>query len=178
MFRLSFSRFLSLVLRSGILAGELKRAGAVLRALARGPGGWRFVRLDGGWFGFVGAVDRLMEAIAAARHLDNFGMVQEAVQNGGGGGGVVEQLAPFLNGPVGGHERGMIFVAAQNDFQQDFPRLGRQGLEAHVIDDEQVGFEVAAQAAIQGGGRGFGLEFAHQLENGAVENQKTGLDGV
>ena len=46
------------------------------------------------------------------------------------------------------------------------------------VDDQQVGLEVAGQAAIQFRRRDFGLELAHQLENRFIDDHKTRLDGV
>ena len=57
------------------------------------------------------------EPVAASGDRDYFGVVQEPVQDGAGSGHVVEQLAPFLDGPVGCHERGAVFVAAHDDLQ-------------------------------------------------------------
>ena len=43
------------------------------------------------------------EPVAASGDGDDFGVVQEPVEDGAGGGHVVQELAPFLDGPVGGH---------------------------------------------------------------------------
>jgi len=43
-------------------------------------------------------------------------------------------------------------VAAQDDFEEEFVTAGGQGFEAHVVDDEEVGFEVAGgEGAFCGG---------------------------
>ncbi len=118
------------------------------------------------------------QPIASTGDLNNFGVVEKAVENGRGGGRVVEELAPFFDGPVGGHQGGAVFVSAQDDLQEDFSGFGRQGFEAHVINDQQVGFEVAGQAAVQFGGRGLGLEFADQVKDGPIQCHKTGFNGV
>jgi len=107
--------------------------------------------------GLVVPSGRVIEAVAASGHLNNFGVVEEAVQNGCGRRDVVEQFAPFFDGPIGGHEGGAILITAQDDLQEDLAGFGGQALESHVIHDEQVGFEIAGQATVQFGGRGLGL---------------------
>ena len=65
----------------------VKRAGAERRALARGPGGRRFVRrwvfLD-----FVTQARGFFDAVAFAGDADDLGMMEEPVQDGPGGGHV------------------------------------------------------------------------------------------
>ena len=75
------------------------------------------------------------KSIAFAFHLDDFGMVEKTVDNGRGRRDIVEQLASFFDGPVGGHERGAVLIAAHDDFQENLPGFGRQDFESHVIDD-------------------------------------------
>ena len=105
-------------------------------------------------------------------------MVKEAVQDGRGSGHIVEQLAPFLDGAVGGHERGAGFIAAHDDLQEHFPGFGRQDFEPHVIDNQQVGFEVAAQGAIEFLRGLIGLKFPDHVEDGTVEDLEAGFDEV
>ena len=66
---------------------EVKRAGAELRALARGPGGRRFVRRRISGL-FLTDSRRFFDAITFAGDADDLGMMQEPVQNGPGGGHV------------------------------------------------------------------------------------------
>jgi len=88
------------------------------------------------------------------------------------------EFPPFLDGAVGGHEGGAVFIAAHDDFQEDLPALGRKGFEPHVIDDEQVGFEVAGEHPGDASFGFLGEEFAHQIEHGAVEHEEPGLDSL
>jgi len=71
---------------------------------------------------------------------------------------VVEELTPFLNGAIGDHHRGTGFVPAKDDLQQAFPGLGWEGLDAKIINDEQVGLEPADVGALGFEGRGVGLQ--------------------
>lgn len=91
---------------------------------------------------FLGVAGALAEAVAASGDGDDFGVVEEPVEDGAGGGDVAQELAPFVDGAVGGHHGGAVFVAAHDDLQQDFPTLGWKDFQAHVVDDEQVGLEV------------------------------------
>lgn len=118
------------------------------------------------------------QSIASAFDLDDLGVVEEAVEDGRGGGHIVEQLAPFLDGPIGSHERGAGFVTAHDDFQEHFPGLGRQDLESHVIDDQEIGFEIAAQGAVQLFRGLIGLKLPDHVEDGAVEDLEAGFDEV
>lgn len=108
---------------------------------------------------------------------DDFGAVEEAVEDGSGGGDVAEEFAPFIDGAVGGHDGGTDFVAAQDDFEQEFAAAGSEGFEAHVVDDEEVGFEVAGEEAGFGGAAFAGGEVAHEVEDGAVVDAVAVADG-
>ena len=53
-----------------------------------------------------------------------------------------QELAPFFDGPVAGHDGGAVFVAAHDDFQRIFAAVWAEDFEAHVVDDDQIGLEV------------------------------------
>jgi len=74
--------------------------------------------------------------------------MQEAVDDGSGGGHVTEELAPFLEGSIAGHDGGAIFVAAHNDLQQVFAGVFGQLLESHVINDDEVWLQVFAERLV------------------------------
>jgi hypothetical protein len=67
------------------------------------------------------------QAVAAAVDGDDLGAVQQAVEDGSGGGHVAQQLAPFVHRAVGGHDGGADFMAAQDDFEQQFAAARRAG---------------------------------------------------
>ena len=69
-----------------------------------------------------------VQAVGFSGELDDLGVVEEAVQDGSGGWNVVDELAPFFNGSVGGHEGGAVFVAAHDQLQEYFACFGWQGL--------------------------------------------------
>ena len=124
--------------------------------------------------GTCGAV----QTVGFTSKLDDFGMVEESVENGGCCGDVVEEFAPFFDGAVGGHEGGSVFVTAHDQLQEYFPGLGRQGLEPHIINDEQVDLEVPFEDAVQLGRGTFGLKVANEVKNRTVKDGEVGLDGL
>jgi len=79
----------------------------------------------------VGAV---LEPVAASGYRDHFGVVEQSVEDGAGGRHVAKELSPFLDGTIGGHQGGAVFVAAHDDLQEDFAAFGRQDLEPHVVN--------------------------------------------
>lgn len=94
---------------------------------------------------------RAAESVAAAAHRDDFGVMEKATETGEGGWGVVEQFAPFFDGPVGCHHDRSVLLAAEDDFEEEFGAFEGQSFEAPVIDDEDVWFEITGHAAIQFG---------------------------
>ena len=156
---------------------ELERAGAELRALARGPGGRGFVGLPV-FLVFGADARRFLDAITFAGDGDDLGMVQEPVNDGSGGGHVGKQLAPFLQRAVAGHDGGAVFVATHNDFQEVFAGVFGQLLEAHVVNDDQVGLQVFAHGALLLAERLVFEEVPHQIEDGAIEDVEVHLDGL
>ena len=103
--------------------------------------------------------------------------MEEAIEDGAGGGHVAQEFAPVFERPVAGHDGGAVFVAAHDDFQQVFAGVFGQGLEAHVVDDDQVGLQVSAQGFVLLVEGFVFQEVAHQIEDGAVEDLEAWLDG-
>ena len=82
---------------------------------------------------------------------DDLGMVQEAVQDGANGRDVAEELAPFLYWPVAGHDRGAVLVAAHDHLKEGCAGISGQLFQPHVVDDQQVGFQMPAQRPVLAG---------------------------
>jgi len=143
----------------------------------RAFGCWR--RIGGGGSRGAGALlDGLLEAVAASGDVDDFGAVEDAVEDGGGGGLVAKELAPLVDGTVGSEDGGAHFVAAHDDFQEVFGGLGAEGFHADVVEDEQVGAQVALEGFVAFGGLVAGVgEVAGEVEDGAVEAGVAGFDG-
>jgi hypothetical protein len=119
----------------------------------------------------------LVEAVAGAGNGDDIGAVEESVEDGAGCGDVAEELAPFFDGAVGGHDGGAVFVSAHYDFQEDFAAAGGEIFEAHVVDDEEVWFEEKALEAGVVGGGSIGGDVADEVEDGSIEDMEPGSDG-
>lgn len=123
-------------------------------------------------------MDGLLEAVAAPGDVDDFSAVEDAVEDGGGGGLVAEELAPLVDGAVGGEDGGAQFVAPHDDFEEVFGGLLAEGSHAHVVEDEEVGAQVALQGFVALGGLVTGVgKVAGEVEDGAVEAGVAGFDG-
>ena len=85
-----------------------------------------------------------MESVTPTVNGDDLSMMKQAMKDGASCRNIVEQFAPFFDGPVGGHHGGAFFITAHNDLQEDFTAFLRQHLQPHVVNDEQIRFEVFA----------------------------------
>lgn len=82
----------------------------------------------------------IFEAVAPSRDRNGLSMVEESIKDGGGAGDVTQEPAPFINGPIAGHDRGAVFVASHDDFQKVFGAVLWEVFESHVVDDNKVWF--------------------------------------
>lgn len=98
------------------------------------------------------------QAVTAPGHLDDLGPGEQAVEDGSRSRHVSEQFSPVLDGTVRGHERRPRLVTAQDDLKKDLATSGGQFLQSHVVDDEQLGLEVARQEAVFLGCSPFGTQ--------------------
>ena len=130
------------------------------------------LRGHGGWLGSA-----VFEAVAFAGDLDDLGVVQEAVEDGGGGGDVAKELSPFFDGTVGGHECGTYFVTAHDDLEEVLAAFGRKVFDSHVVDDQQVATHVGFEGFLVTQGMFvLGAEFGNGVEDGTIENAASGFD--
>ena len=123
-------------------------------------------------------IGTVLEPVAASGYRDDFGVVEQSVEDGAGGRHVAQELSPFLDGTVGGHQGGAVFVAAHDDLQEDFAAFWRQDLEPHVVNDEEIGLEIFSQQAALASLGCLSGKLTHQVEHRAVEHQEAGLDGL
>ncbi len=79
-----------------------------------------------------------MESIALDLHLDDLGVGEEPVEDGGRRGHIAEELPPVFRGPVGRDEGGDHFVTADEDLEHVFGRAGTELFHAEVLEHEQV----------------------------------------
>ena len=56
-------------------------------------------------------------------------------------------------------------VAAHNDLQERFRRLGWEALHPEVVEAKEIRLEVAVEGALRLCWRGVGLQFPHQFEH-------------
>ena len=84
-------------------------------------------------------------------------IVDEAVQDGVGVGGVPNDLMPGRQGELGGDDRRPSAVSLLENFEQIVTGAGVEGLEAEVVENEQIGaaegLDEARMAAVASGER-------------------------
>jgi hypothetical protein len=121
---------------------------------------------------------RLLDTIAFAGNGDDLGVMQEPVEDGSGRRHVAQEFAPFFQRTVAGHDGGAVFIPAHDDLQQIFAGVLGQLFQTHVVNDDQVGFEIFAQGFVLLV-EGFVLhEIPDQVEDGTVEHQEVLADGL
>lgn len=103
-------------------------------------------------------------------------MLEESVEDGARGRDIADEFAPVLNGAVACHDSGAEFIAAHNDLEKIFSCLVWKLFESHVVDDEQIAFEIFVESGIGFEGDFGLLEVPDDIEDGAVEHGITGLD--
>jgi len=103
-------------------------------------------------------------------------MLEESVEDGARGRDIADEFAPVLNGSVACHDRGAEFIAAHNDLEKIFSGLVWKLFKAHVVDNEQIAFEIFVEAGIGFEGDFGLLEVPDDIEDGAVDHGITGLD--
>ncbi len=81
----------------------------------------------------------LPEAVACALDLDDDGVVQEPVEEGGGDDGVAEDLGPLGEAAVRGEDHGALLVAGVDELEEQAGASGGDGEVADLVDDEQRG---------------------------------------
>ena len=87
-------------------------------------------------------IDTVLESIATTGDREDLSVVEQSIEDGAGGRHVAQELSPFFDGTIGGHQGGAVFVAAHDDLQEDFAAFGRQDLKPHVVNDEEIGLEI------------------------------------
>jgi hypothetical protein len=110
----------------------------------------------------VGSFAGFFEAIGFAVDGNDLGVVDEAVDEGDDAGGVGEDLAPFGEGTVGGDEGAFLLVAAADEFEQQIGMAVGIGEVSDLVDDQETGAGIMAQAAAQSGVAIEGGEVAEQ----------------
>jgi hypothetical protein len=105
-----------------------------------------FVTGDGVWSSLSWLLDSV-PAHAFAVEFDAVSVMDETVQDGVGIGRIADDFVPAVDWKLGGDHRGAATVSFFEDFQEIMPGGGIEGLEAPVIEDEQIGAAQIAQKA-------------------------------
>ena len=74
--------------------------------------------------------------------------MEESVEDGAHGRDIADEFAPVFDGAVACHNRGAEFIAAHNDLEKIFSGLVWKLFESHVVDDEQITFEIFVESGI------------------------------
>jgi hypothetical protein len=93
------------------------------------------------------------EAVAVTADVDHVAVVQEAVDERGGHDVVAEDLAPLLEAPIRGEDRGGGLVASGHELVEEHGAVAGDGQVADLVDDEErrVGERLEAVAELGGG---------------------------
>ena len=84
--------------------------------------------------------DAILHAITFAFDDDGFGVVQDAVEDGGGEGGVVvEDGGPVFEDLVGGQDDGSAFVALADDLEEQVGPAFVDGQISQFVDGQEIG---------------------------------------
>ena len=148
--------------------------------------------IDGGWIAAMGRVVAartsafalllgelgLAPAIAAALEDEDLDVVGESVDEGDGARGIGEDGVPVLEGQVGGDEQGAVLVAAADELEEEVGGASVVGEVSELIDHEQRGAGVVAEAAFEGAGGLLSVEVEEEVGGGGEEGGVPGEDGL
>jgi len=116
-------------------------------------------------------------AITAAADGQRVGVMSQTVEGSAGQQVVVKDLGPFLEGAIAGDDDRGPFVALADDLVQVLGRLGRQRIEAKIVENEQVGLEnFAPQSGVTTAGLG-GAQVPQQVMHGIGQDAKLAFQG-
>ena len=117
-------------------------------------------------------LSNVFQTITSPSDLDEMGSAQEPVEDGCCGWDVPNQLSPLLDGAVAGHEGGAVFIAAHDNLEEMLPRPLGKDFEAHVVNDEKIGLQVARQDLVDFL-KGLTLcEVGAEIEDGTVKDRE------
>ena len=76
----------------------------------------------------------VFEPIAPPGNRNGLGVVQETIQDGASGGHVAQKFAPFLQGPVAGHDGGPVFIPAHDHLKKMLAGVLGQLLQPKIVN--------------------------------------------
>ena len=65
--------------------------------------------------------------------------MDQAVENGVSEGGVADELVPLINGNLAGDDGAFEFMTVFDDFEKEPALLVVKGIQAKIIEDEDIG---------------------------------------
>ena len=116
--------------------------------------------------------------VAVSFNHDNLGVVREAIDQRDRAGGVGKDGVPVLEGQVRGHEHGAVLVAAADDLEEEVGGVGIVGEVANLVDGEQGGACIVAEAALEGAGGLLAIEIEQQVRGGDEARAVAGQDDL
>ena len=125
----------------------------------------------------LGAFLGLFKSIAVAFQGDEFGAVDEAVDEGDHTSGVGEDVVPFPERFVGGEDNGAVLISARDDLEEEVGIAVVIGEIAELVDTKDSGLGVAAKAP---GKRRIGVlggEVVEHIGGGGKAGGKAAKDG-
>ena len=89
------------------------------------------------------------EQVAGAFDLDDNGVMQQAVEQGGDNDRIAEHFGPFGEGSIGGQDHGGFLVACADQLEEQVGAFFGQRQVADLIDDEQSGSAQLSKFLVQ-----------------------------
>jgi hypothetical protein len=91
----------------------------------------------------------LTEAVARALDLDDDGVVEETVEEGGSDDRVAKDLAPLGEAAVGGEDHRSLFVAGVDELEEEASAIRGDWQVADLVDDQERGAAEEADLVTQ-----------------------------
>ncbi len=136
-----------------------------------------FFGLGPGWrFGTFWKLFRFLEAITFAGDLDDFRPMEKSVENRRRAGDIADQLAPIIERSIARHHGRTELVSAHDDLEQVFTGSLRQLLHSHVVDDQQVGLQIALEEFLVSVHRLVVKEISDRIKDRSVVHRKSRTD--
>ena len=88
----------------------------------------------------------LTKTVARSFDLDDHGMVEQAVKQGGGDDGIAEDVTPFGEAAIEGEDRGALLVAGVDELEEQITAARDDRQVADLVDDQEGCSAEIAQA--------------------------------
>ncbi len=120
----------------------------------------------------------LTEPIARTFDLDDNGVMEQPVKEGGGDNGIAEDLAPFCEAAVRGEDNGAFLVSCIDELEEQIAAAGNDRQVTDFVDDKQREAAKEPDLIAQGAlALGFG-ERADEITEWREVDATAGLDGL